>query len=318
MSHLKKGMAMKKYIGILTGLALFLCIDSFAEKKLFKGKGSKSVEMSLKKHEAANLVAKPNVFRNKQDPERYRSIKIGFREAIDEIQFWSRQLSEHALFLHLGLEEPSLKLRGKMLHNQFETFRKHMNSRNLAYILPLTKKLRDYKVDVLTALNSGKWIGWIYPGFAKHITLELDYFVDKLNGIPYSDQDEIAFWNMINSDHAAFAAHLLDSSERELFEKADALSQKISNIVKTEKDMLLQISLKAAKELDAYNRTAQKGIKNNTVKSIIHPVLIDHVVREGDRSIRMFNSLKNTEGAIYPQGPQEFMVEEEVIMMPQQ
>ncbi len=234
---------------------------------------------------------------------RYRSIKVAPEIALDEVNFWARQMSEHALFLHLGIEEPTLKKQGLALHKRFEAFRKALkqNPRIIGAILPLTKKLRAYKMQVLKTLNSGQWIGWIFPLFARHIILELDYFVDKLNGIPYSDRDEITFWNIINGEHAGFAAHLLDPSERELFTKGEDLSQKFENIVKSEKEMMLQISLKAAKALDAYNKTAREAAGKNQLRSVIHPVLLNHVIREGQRSIKTLNSLQDTEGAIFPQ-----------------
>ena len=234
---------------------------------------------------------------------RFTSIKVDKTVAHDEIDFWSRQLSEHALFLHLGIEDAPLKAKGLALHKEFEQFRalykKNPDARAKS-VFPVTKKLRAYKVEILTILNSGKWIGWIFPLFARHIILELDYFVDKLNNIKYTDKDEIAFWNVINGEHASFAAHLLDPSERDLFLKGDKLSQKFANVVTSEAHMMRKISLTAAKELDDYNKTAQKAQQKNELKSIIHPVLLDHVIREGQRSIRMLNSLHDKKGAIYP------------------
>jgi hypothetical protein len=64
--------------------------------------------------------------------------------------------------------------------------------------------------------------------------------------------------------------------------------------------MFIAISLKAAKELDEYNRAAQAAIKGNKVNSVISQPLVDHVVREGNRSIETLNRLQNKEGAIYP------------------
>lgn len=241
-----------------------------------------------------------NNMRQKSMTTRFETIKVSTDVARDHIKFWSRQLSEHALFLHLGLEEQPFKDQGLELHKKFEQFRDTMSDETLQNILPLAKELRDYKINVLTTLNSGKWLGWIFPQFARHIILELDYLVDKLNAIKYSDKDEVAFWNVINGEHAGFAVHLLDPSERKLFDQGDKLSKKIGKIVKSEKEMLVQISLKAAKELDEYNKAAQAGIKGNKIKSVIHPALIDHVVREGQRSIETLSKLKDNTGAIFP------------------
>lgn len=244
--------------------------------------------------------AQVNELRKKTEKTRFKKIQIDNKKAMDEIKFWSHQLSEHALFLHLGLEDAKFKKEGLKLHKKFETFRKKMTVKNMHKVLPLAKELRRYKIEVLSTLASGKWIGWIFPLFARHIILELDYFVDKLNGIKYTDQDEIAFWNIINGEHAGFAAHLLDPSERALFEAADGIAKKFEKTVTSEKEMFVKISQENAKELDAYFKKAEGAAKANKLQSVIHPALIAHVIREGERSLQMLNSLSNTKGAIYP------------------
>lgn len=236
---------------------------------------------------------------------RFTQIDVDMPVAKDNIEFWSHQLSEHALFLHLGIEDKELKKEGLALHKKFEKFRNSFVKNSVSIekmekILPLVKELRDYKIEVLRRLLAGEWIGWIFPLFARHIILESDYFIDKLQGIEYTAQEEIAFWNIINGEHASFAAHLLDPSEEELSEAAHKMSKKFAQIVKTEDEMMLQISLKAANELDEYNKKADAGIDANKVNSVIHPALIKHVVREGQRSIQTLDSLSDKTGAIYP------------------
>jgi hypothetical protein len=231
---------------------------------------------------------------NFSDPSRFIEIKVDLEVAANEIDFWARQMSEHALFAHLGLEDPALKQTALETHQALENFRAKFNQNpndidHMNSLLPLLKAEREFQVGGLKAIESGKWIGWIFPLFLNHITLELDYLVDKLNGIKYTPKEEVLFWNRINSEHAAFAAHLLDPSERELFLKADKMSVKFDKIPKSEKEMMIRLSLKASKELDKFNKTAQAAGK--TVKSIIHPVLLAHVIREGERSIETLTNL---------------------------
>jgi len=236
--------------------------------------------------------------RTKDRATRFSTIKIANAMAQNEIAFWSRQLSEHALFLHLGLEDSgsTLKNRALALHKKFEGFRQ--GGMNPDAILPLCKELREFKEQVFSRLNGGEWIGWIFPLFARHVLLELDYFVDKLNGIEYSDREEVVFWDVINCEHAGYAAHLLDPTERTLSRKGNRFSKKFSKLVRSEKDMMVRMSLKSAQELDEYNKQAQAGIKTNTVKSVIHPVLIDHVIREGQRSIEALQRVADKTGAV--------------------
>lgn len=231
---------------------------------------------------------------NFSDPARFIQIKVAPEVAANEIDFWARQMSEHALFAHLGLEDPDLKETALKMHKELETFRAKFNEdtndiNHMNTLLPLLKAERAFQISGLQAIEAGKWIGWIFPLFLNHITLELDYLVDKLNGIQYTPTEEVIFWNRINSEHAAFAAHLLDPSERELFLKADEMSVKFTNIPKSEKEMMIRLSLNASKELDEFNKTAQA--KGKAIQSIIHPVLLAHVIREGERSIKTLTNL---------------------------
>lgn len=226
------------------------------------------------------------------NPARFQTIKIDAQKAREEITFWAPQMSEHALFLHLGLEEAALKQRGLELHTKWELFIAHLATEPLANVLPLLQELRAYKLEVVKILQAGTWIGWIFPSFGRHVIRELDYFVDKLNNVSYSTKEEVKFWNKINSDHAAFASHLLDPSERKLSVKADAKSQEIKHIVSSEIEMFIKISLKASKQLDEFNRKTQRCIAKNKIESIIHPVLIAHVIREGQRSIQVLSNLQ--------------------------
>ena len=43
------------------------------------------------------------------DPANFMSVKIDEAQAVDEATFWLRQISEHMLFLHLGIEEAPFK-----------------------------------------------------------------------------------------------------------------------------------------------------------------------------------------------------------------
>ena len=40
----------------------------------------------------------------------------------DEVHFWGKQLTEHALFLHFGIEDEKLKGRGLKIHLKWKDF----------------------------------------------------------------------------------------------------------------------------------------------------------------------------------------------------
>ena len=225
-----------------------------------------------------------------------KPLAVSEEVAADEINFWALQMSEHALFLYLGLVDEKLKTCGLQLHKEFENYRQLIKSQptmeNYRKIMPLLHRLRAYKLAVYNTLNTGKWIGWIYPAFAEHVLLELDYFLDKLTGRQFTAADEIAFWNKERSGEVGLTAHLLDPSEQKLVKQAMELSFKIKCPPKSEEEMMVGLSLKNYKELDAFNKQAQTAMANNAVKSIIHPVLLDHIVREGERAIQVVSRLQ--------------------------
>lgn len=101
---------------------------------------------------------------NASDGSRFQSIKVDPAVASDEINFWVRQVSEHALFIYLGLEEPNLKQEALDTHMALEKFRKEFNKNPtdivfMNTVFPLLKKEREFTIKVLRGLDQGKWFG---------------------------------------------------------------------------------------------------------------------------------------------------------------
>ena len=194
---------------------------------------------------------------------------MSFKKA-DNIAFWSKQMSEHCLFMQLGFVDDNLKKRAGDLHKRWE------NGDDLYSLINDTRKL---KMDALKKIST-TWIGWLFPSFIEHILLELDYFNDKLNNRVLSEDEEISFWNKIVGDHAGFTSHLLDPSEKELIDISNSIQYKTEMIIESEEKMWLVLSIKMAKELVDFH------IQSKTLKpqSVIHPVLLDHVIREEKRA----------------------------------
>lgn len=200
-----------------------------------------------------------------------------------DIKFWSEQMSEHALFLHLGLSDEKLKKQGMKLNAKWEKFRK--TDHDIKKIIPLLDELRKYKVSVLDRLNKGEWIGYNFPLLVDHMIRELDYLREKIDGKIHTSEEELSFWIEINADHSDFTAHLLDPTEEDLINTALSTAKNMRE-VKT-----LKIGLTQSKALDKFVETGVDGVKNNKIKSIIPIELIEHVEREGKRSIETFEAL---------------------------
>ena len=216
-------------------------------------------------------------------------MNLSEHEARELVRFWAPQMAEHSMFLHLLLADGKLKERALEIYNRWRHFICDKNMHPVEDVWPLVQELARFKRKVLARLNAGEWLGAAYPTFVEHILRELLYFVDKLAGVKFTAEQEIAFWNTINADHASFAAGLLDPKEQDLRDKATATSKKIKAL--NVKDLVT--ALEAGVELSDFNKQAYQGIVSNTIKSVIPESLIYHVVREGQHGNKTLSALLN-------------------------
>jgi hypothetical protein len=289
---------------------------------------------------------------------------------VDTVHFWSRQLMEHCFFLYLGLDD-QFELKTKM-YNEYKKWYSFVmdnfgqidsNKNNEQLALPLTPDeiqqftepipkievvkgmiipLREYHVEILKLLKTGKWIGTLQYSFVKHILSELEFFNLKIEGdrvntyfedaeeaFEEAKQDDI-FWTDINGDHAGAISQLLDTqyilaantdvdrtpvkndidfknekgydliSELEhpvaslqefqsVFASLVFQLKKLGDVNPEDAYTLYVLSIKRAEELDIFFQSLRENITavgngEAIIKSIIHPVLLNHIIREGIKS----------------------------------
>lgn len=215
----------------------------------------------------------------------------------DEIEFWSRQLSEHALFVHLGLLDQPLRVRALELHQAWEEYRKirkNLPPREVGgRALALAIDTRAFLNHVYDRLAKGQWIGWLWPLFIDHLRREGDYFIDIMQHKTPDTEATCKTWLVFMAEHAAFAAHLLDPTEATKIRQATAFIGEFERLhggCNAMNEQLLTMTKKAGTDLDQY--FGQLGVGSPNLKSIIHPVLAEHVVREGRRFLAVVDRLK--------------------------
>jgi hypothetical protein len=215
----------------------------------------------------------------------------------DEIDFWSRQISEHALFVHLGLLDMPLRTRGLELHQQWEAFRqtrKDLPPREVpGRALALALDTRGFLNHVHDRLSKGQWIGWLWPLFVDHLRREGDYFIDILQHKATAPETACKNWLVFMAEHAAFAAHLLDPTEGAKIRQATAFIGEFERLhggCAAINEQLLNLTTKAGNDLDQY--FTRLGVGSPKLRSIIHPVLAEHVVREGKRFLTIVERIK--------------------------
>ena len=221
-------------------------------------------------------------------------------DPLDDIHFWSRQLSEHALFFNLGLEVEPYKSQAAALHRDWETARGRLaqiaTAPNIeaakAIVAAPTKNLAEFKEAVLAEQGAGKWVGWLFPLFVSHTLRELIYFVARVwhGGLPpeHTYCENIRFMQ----EHAEFAAHLLDPSAKDLIAAAESAAKSFADLRSGCSALTLDyinLGRKAGQGLDQYLKTQPVSAKSG--RSVIHPVLADHVIREGERFLATMDEL---------------------------
>lgn len=218
-------------------------------------------------------------------------------DPLDDIRFWSHQLSEHALFFSLGLEVEPYKAQAAALHSDWEKARAALEgvsdlvaAREIASAP--TKNLSDWQIGVAAELQN-KWLGWLPPLFWDHTLRELRYFVARAWYNGWEPGTTLLANLQFMREHAEFAAHLLDPTQHDLITQAKNAAQSFASIERNccaaLTPAILDLSAKAGQALDAY-------LTDNPVSSpargVIHPVLADHVVREGKRFLETLNQLR--------------------------
>ena len=102
------------------------------------------------------------------------------------------------------------------------------------------------------------------------------------------------FWNQIMMEHAQFIRGLLEPIEDDLIKASNTFSQEYSALLSKSRMtndavMLRQESLKEAIKFRDFKTAGVQGIENCRIRSIILPLLADHVLREVNHYIRLLS-----------------------------
>lgn len=166
--------------------------------------------------------------------------------------------------------------------------------------LPLIENLITFKNNILNSVLSCKMYTTNYPLLITHIMNEAKMYQTLLKKVESRSSftkneflEQELFWNNIMKEHAEFIRGLLDPSERELILTADKYAQEYQTIIKNYQNnpaYLNNISLGETIDFRNFKVTGEEGILNCKVKSIIIPLLADHVVREANHFIRILEN----------------------------
>lgn len=164
--------------------------------------------------------------------------------------------------------------------------------------IKLIEGLISFKENILHSVLNCNMFTANYPLLIEHIIREAKLYckyvktLEKDGDLNYrAMKDTETFWNRIMMEHAMFIRGLLDPCEAELFDSADEFAKEYAELLKncrSAHDKTIRAdSLKETMKLREFKTAGTQGIAECKIRSVILPLLADHVLREANHYIRL-------------------------------
>lgn len=202
--------------------------------------------------------------------------------------------------------EQELKCKNKIdFDNKTGKYVKQLNNRGIK----LLDGLIDLKKRILDGMLCCELFTLNYPLLIKHIIREAELYRSYIKLLENGDDIEDfnnsevrkseLFWDQIMMEHTLFIRGLLDPSENELIDTSEKFADDYSELIKKASDMtdmtmssITNDTLVETTKLKEFKEAGAGGILDCKIKSIILPLLADHVLREANHYIRLLNNYK--------------------------
>lgn len=167
--------------------------------------------------------------------------------------------------------------------------------------LRLLRGLIGFKEKILNRMLHCCMFTMNYPLLMEHIIREAklyqSFVCDAEHGGDLDGQsmkETEIFWNQIMMEHALFIRGLLDPAENELVNTSNNFAQEYATLLAraraaNDTTMTRRESLNETLKFREFKTAGVKGIENCEIRSIILPLLADHVLREANHYIRLLN-----------------------------
>ncbi len=164
--------------------------------------------------------------------------------------------------------------------------------------IKLVEELIAFKEDILQNVLKCNMFTANYPLLIEHIIREAKLYckyikmLEKDGDLNYRTMRETeAFWNRIMMEHAMFIRGLLDPCEAELFCTSNEFAKDYAELLETcrcaQNKTLRSDSLEKTLKFREFKSAGTQGISQCEIRSVILPLLADHVLREANHYIRL-------------------------------
>ena len=158
-----------------------------------------------------------------------------------------------------------------------------------------------FKEEVLADVTRCRLYTANYPLLIEHILREAKLYrqmileIERRGKITAPDlRNTELFWNQIMMEHALFIRGLLDPTECKLMETADGFAGDYCRLLEEAREQdrkamnsLTAKTLQTTRQYQQFKTAGAEGITGCEIRSIILPLLADHVLREANHYLRL-------------------------------
>lgn len=164
--------------------------------------------------------------------------------------------------------------------------------------LKLLDGLIGFKETILQKVLCCEMFTGNYPLLIEHIIREAKLYrryvemLEKEGRLSAGSMKETeCFWNQIMMEHALFIRGLLDPCETQLHDTADEFAKVYCALLEASRSAhsktLTVSTLEETKKFRNFKAAGTQGIQQCRIRSVILPLLADHVLREANHYIRL-------------------------------
>lgn len=169
--------------------------------------------------------------------------------------------------------------------------------------IQLLNGLIAFKERILREVGTCRLYTFNYPLLIEHILREARMYRQILMNLErnacFSMQEmreTEMFWNQIMMEHAQFIRGLLDPTECELIDTVDGFAKDYCRLLEEAKKQdcramegLTRKTMETTEQYRDFKAAGAKGITECEIRSIILPLLADHVLREANHYLRLLS-----------------------------
>jgi len=162
--------------------------------------------------------------------------------------------------------------------------------------------LINFKIMVLNDVLSCNIFTVNYPLLIDHILREAQMYstllmkLENREDINTDTKEMELFWDQIMMEHALFIRGLLDPTENDLINTANDYAMQFNDLINEAREAsdatlpsITDETLEETMKYRDFKEAGTKGIAECKIRSIILPLLADHVLREANHYIRLLN-----------------------------